>query len=113
MQDSFFLMVYAFGFVGLAAISLIPLRSWMLLRRFLGHRSWALSLLIGVLVGLTLVFEAKIVFRVFHCLIGEYCGPSIAHGWILLAMLGAAYFAFEAAVGLVSMAVRFASRRAA
>ena len=113
MKDPFFLMVYALGFIGLAAISLIPLRSWFLLRHFFGHRPRAVPLLIGVLAGFTLVFEAKIVLRVFHCLMGEYCGASVAHGWILLAMLGAAYLAFEATVGLIFVAVRFASRRAA
>jgi hypothetical protein len=113
MEDPFFLMVYALGFVGLAAISLIPLRSWLLLRRFLSHHSRAAALLVGALAGVTLIFEARIVFRVFHCLMGEYCGASGAQGWILLAMLGAAYLAFESAVGLVFVAVRFASRRAA
>jgi hypothetical protein len=117
MPDPFFLMVYALGFVGLAAISLIPLRSWFLLRPFFGRHSSssvkAVPVLIGVLAGLTLVFEAKIVFRVFYCLIGEYCGPSVAHGWIFLAMLGTAYLAFEAAVAVVSVVARLASRSAA
>lgn len=112
MKDPFFLMMYALGFTGLAAISLIPLRSWLMFRRLFGHHLWG-ALLIGLLAGITLVFETKIVFRVFHCLMGDYCGAGVAHGWILLAMLGAAYLAFEAVAGLVFVAVRFVSRRTA
>jgi hypothetical protein len=96
MPDPFFLMVYALGFVGLAAISLIPIRSWVLFRNFFGSRSKLVSVIIGSLACLMFAFEEKIVFRVFHCLMGKYCGPGVAHGWILLAMLGAAYLAFEA-----------------
>ena len=117
MPHTYQLMVYALGFVGLAAISLIPLRSWRLLRELLAPRIPAAErltrLLIGVLAGLALVFEIKIVFRVFRCLLGEYCGPSVAHGWILLAMLGAVYLMFEAAVAVVSLVARHAPRGAA
>ena len=113
MPDPFFLMVYALGFVGLAAISLIPIRSWILFRRFFGSRSKLVSVITGVLASLVLAFEARIVFRVFHCLMGEYCGPDVAHGWILLAMLGAAYLSFETAVAVVSVVARSAFRGAA
>ena len=106
-------MVYALGFVGLAAISLIPIRSWILFRHFFGSSLKLVSVIIGLLACLMLAFEAVTVFRVFHCLMGEYCGPSVAHGWILLAVLGAAYLAFEAIVVVVPVVTRYASRSAA
>lgn len=103
-------VVYILGFVGLAAISLIPLRSWLLWRkhsaRHVTRSARLLSALVGLLAILALAADLKIVLRIFQCLTGEYCGPSIAHGWIFLAMLGAGYLVFELLVAAASAVAR-------
>lgn len=116
MKTFFQVAIYVLGFVGLAAITLIPIRSWQLLCKHftrnasVAHR--ALSALIMVLACIALVADFNVVKRLFRCLLGEYCGPSIAHGWIFLAMLGVGYLVFEALIAAVSAIARLASRGA-
>ena len=116
MTEMISAVIYALGFVGLAAVTLIPLRSWHLFRKFFGrHSSLAAKLIlmfIGLLVGIALAFEVWIVIRIFQCLTEDYCGPSRAHGWIFLAVLGAVYLAFETLLAVVSAVARQASRGA-
>lgn len=99
------LLIYVFGFIGLASVGLIPLRSWHLLKhvfrdRPLQMRRKMLAALAMLMVVGVLWSDAHITARIFRCLTETYCGPGIASGWIYLAMLGAVYLAFEA-IGFV------------
>lgn len=85
-----------FGAIGMIAIGLIPYRAWEILRsRVSGYRRPViLSRLIVIMP--TLVFDLQVTIKLYHCLMGQYCGPSVGSGWIYLGMLGAAYLIFEA-----------------
>ena len=99
---------YALGFVGLAGISLIPLRSFLVMRQLVSywhasvHAKLAIVFFALVATGL-LVAQGHLVVRVFACLIGEHCGPNRASGWIYLAGIGFWYIVLEA----VAFAVRY------
>ena len=116
MASMYSAVVSILGLIGLGAITLIPLRAWHLSRRyFRRHASsssrW-LAALIGAVACLALGADMVIVMRLFRCLTGDYCGPTVAHGWILLTMLGAVYLAFESMVALLSAMARKVSRDA-
>jgi hypothetical protein len=106
-------LVYALGFVGLAAITFIPMRAWQLTRaRFatsVRRRSPVSSAVLARVVVLAVVADAWVVFRLFQCLTGEYCGPGVAHGWIFLAILGVTYLVFELLLGALRAIARSAS----
>jgi len=113
-------VLYAFGFVGLAAITLIPLRAWLLFRPNAVRPLWdsssaakALCLVLGALFAVALGLELKLVARLFHCLTEAYCGPSRAGGWLTLAALGVVYLALEMLLFFWSVAARRTTRRAA
>lgn len=113
-------VIYAFGFVGLAAITLIPLRAWLLLRPSAIRPLWlssstakALCLSLGVLFAFALGIEFKLVARLFHCLTEAYCGPSRAGGWLTLAALGVVYLAVEVLLFVWSAVARRTTRCAA
>lgn len=96
MSSVFFSVVlYVFGFVGLAAMALIPLRAWQILRSALRLGKWGFAVL-AAFAALTLWVQALMTIKVFNCLIGNYCGPGVASGWSYLALLGGAYLLFEA-----------------
>ncbi|MDQ1925109.1 hypothetical protein [Massilia pseudoviolaceinigra] len=93
--------VYLLGFVGLAAASRLPYRSWLLMIDvFKTDVPLARKRLVLIVAALTsaiaLWSDIQVVGRVFACLTEAYCGPGAASGWGYLAMLGAVYFAFEA-----------------
>ena len=101
-------LTYVLGFVGLAAISLLPLRSWLVVRSALRiSRLKTVTTFIVLLVMATLWFDVIITTRVFKCLTDSYCGPNVASGWIYLAMLGTVYLAFEFLVYIVWRLIRF------
>lgn len=88
------------GFVGVASVGLLPVRSWSLLKHlFAGPpvslRVGTMATLGVLLVAAGLSADMMITFRVFRCLTTSYCGPNLASGWIYLSMLGAVYLAFE------------------
>lgn len=96
-------LIYSLGFIGLASIGLLPLRSWQVLRGvFKGGCSQVPRKLLAVLAVLVtaaaLWSGVEITARIFRCLTETYCGPGIASGWTYLAMLGAVYLAFEVAI---------------
>lgn len=98
-------LIYLLGFIGLAAVGLLPLRSWQVLNNMFRRGSLQLSrkvlAVFLVLVVAALWGEAQIIVRIFKCLTETYCGPSVASGWTYLAMLGVVYLAFEAIVLVV------------
>ncbi len=92
--------IYALGFLGLLAITLLPLRSFLALRRnvHLWHASAvgkAALLLVAVTVVTTISLSIFPFTRVFRCLTEAYCGPNRAHGWLYLAFIGMFYLGFE------------------
>lgn len=94
-------MIYLLGFVGLAAIGLLPLRSWQVLRSVLRSSASreprkALTAFVVLVAAVALWSDVQITARIFRCLTEAYCGPGIASGWTYLAMLGIVYLAFEA-----------------
>lgn len=113
MTILFSTLVYILGFVGLAAITLIPLRAWQFLRAYFSRDTFGSAklsrVLVALLFGVALVADVKIIARIFHCLTGAYCGPTVAHGWIFLAMLGVVYLVLEALVSAISAMSRPAS----
>lgn len=92
--------IYLFGFIGLVAVGLLPYRSWQLLKDVLAKEARevqrkALGIFAVLIVAACLWIDVQIASRIFRCLNETYCGPSVASGWIYLAMLGAVYLAFE------------------
>ncbi|WP_411849348.1 hypothetical protein ACLB90_09905 [Stenotrophomonas sp. LGBM10] len=101
--SSFTFLIYLFGFVGLASIGLLPFRAWQTLRGLSRSKSFPISrtasfVFIALIAAVALWADVQVTARIFKCLTGRYCGPTIAGGWIYLAMLGVVYFVFEAAV---------------
>ena len=113
MNDWSYLMlagsIYALGFVGLFAFTLLPLRAFLALRRnsYLWHATTIgkIALLVVVVAAVAAislsVFPAE---RVFRCLTETYCGPNRAHGWFYLASIGVIYLGFEV-VSKITLAV--------
>lgn len=96
-------LIYVLGFIGLASIGLLPIRSWQVLRSvFKGGWSQMPGKVLAAFVVLITVgalwSDLQITARIFRCLTETYCGPSVASGWTYLAMLGVVYLAFEAVV---------------
>ena len=95
--------ILALGFIGFAGVTLLPLRSFQLIRKYArGWRSSVWSRVALILVAVAAVgvaaYGAPLLVRLFHCLTDMRCGPNRAGGMINLAMFGAGYLAFEAAV---------------
>lgn len=93
--------LYVLGFIGLAAVGLIPVRAWSLWTRLSRVRPWSggsglTGVLALVLAAVALASDGAVVLRVFRCLTTAYCGPALASGWGYLAMLGVVYLVFEA-----------------
>lgn len=96
-------LIYLLGFIGLASIGLLPLRSWQGLRGVFrsGPFQTPRKLLAAFVVLITagaLWSDVQITARIFRCLTETYCGPGVASGWTYLAMLGVVYLAFEAVI---------------
>lgn len=92
-------LIYLLGFIGLASIGLLPLRSWQVLRNVFRSDVTprkALAAFVVLVAAAALWSDVQITVRIFKCLTETYCGPSIASGWTYLAMLGVVYSAFEA-----------------
>jgi hypothetical protein len=94
-------LIYPFGFIGLAAVGLLPLRSWQVSRSFLSSGTppslrKELFAFAALVAAAALWSDMEITVRIFKCLTETYCGPGVASGWTNLAMLGVVYLAFEA-----------------
>ena len=104
--------LYALGGLGFVAVSALPVRAWLLLRR----NRWAIrsaaiqrvaylflvaaALAAAVFAGANLVHAAR-------CLLGYHCSASAAGGWLAMAAVGFWYLAFEAiALVLCRLALR-------
>ena len=120
MPNLMSVVIYVLGFVGLAAISLIPLRAWYLFRPNSVRPPWrssaaakVLCVILGLIAGIALGIEVRLVAGLFHCLTEGYCGPNRAGGWLTLAYLGVVYLALEALLLVWSVVARRVVRYAA
>jgi len=100
------LLVYLLGFVGIVSIAAIPFRALVIIEHFIPHGGFfssdtAYFLVVLAAVVVVLWFDALTLFRVFKCLTEAYCGPSVASGWVYLAMLGAVYLILEALIAFL------------
>jgi hypothetical protein len=92
--------IWAFGFLGLFGVSLLPLRAFIALRRnaFLWHASSlgkaSLLLVAAGAVGALLLGIPQLA-GVVRCLTEMTCGANRASGWFFLAVFGACYLGFE------------------
>jgi len=107
--------IYALGFLGLFAITLLPLRTFLVLRRnsYLWHASGTgkTALLVVALVAIAAVsLSIPPLAKVFRCLTETYCGANRASGWFFLAFIGVFYFAFELFSSVVLLVARWVSR---
>lgn len=78
--------IYALGTVGLFAVTLLPLRAFLALRRnwHLWHESTfckAALLMVAVAAVAALSLSIPCVARVFRCLTEAHCGANRASGW--------------------------------
>lgn len=93
-------LIYTFGLFGLAAFSLLPYRSFSLIRATLtspGLQRRSLWLCLAIVLSTpALLIESYVLLRIFRCLTTTYCGPGVGSGWIYLAALGFVYGTFEA-----------------
>ena len=97
---AFLAAFYGFGALGLAAITVFPIRLWLLLRRY----SWALRangtqreayLVLATMGSATISLAGLSLLHVGRCLLGFHCGANAASGWGSLAAIGFWYLAFE------------------
>jgi hypothetical protein len=110
--------LYVLGGIGFAGVTLLPLRSWLILRRNTplwselgpGRVAYALLVLCSVLA---LVLSGASLVKVARCLLGLHCHANRSGGWFFLACIGAYYLAFEAFAYAVLRAARRISRVAA
>ena len=107
--------IYALGFLGLFAFTLLPLRAFLVVWRnlHLWHATdiYKIALLLVSVVAVTAltlsIFPAT---QVFRCLTETYCGPNRAHGWFHLAFIGVLYLGFETLSNITLAFARRASR---
>lgn len=104
--------IHALGFLGLFAITLLPLRAFLALRRnaYLWYASTIgkTALLIVAVAAIAAISLSLPNFaKVFRCLTEMVCGPNRASGWFFLAFIGAVYLGFE----LLSNAALLVARR--
>jgi hypothetical protein len=95
-------LIYLLGFIGLASIGLLPLRSWQALKDVFKSRTQtgrkALVAFVVLITAGALWSDVQITARIFRCLTETYCGPGVASGWTYLAMLGVVSLAFESVI---------------
>ena len=107
--------LYAFGFIGIFAIVLLPLRAFLTLRR--NSRLWhastigKIALLVVAVAAITAIsLSAPFVASVFRCISETYCGPNRASGWIYLGFIGVFYLGFELLAYVALLVARQATR---
>ncbi|MCC8362744.1 hypothetical protein LK996_06600 [Lysobacter sp. A6] len=94
------MIVLLLGWLGLFGIGAIPIRSWTIAKHAWGaarHRRRLLAALLLLPMVVMIPIDLEIAIRVHRCLASQYCGPSVASGWLYLAFLGLAYAVFEIA----------------
>lgn len=95
-------LMYLLGFVGVAAVTLIPLRIAGVIRYgsaywSKGMRGRAAFVSFGVVSLLVVYVEISVIIQIFQCLTELRCGPSRTSGWQAFAGLGFSYAVLEVA----------------
>ena len=103
--------LYALGGLGFLGVTLLPFRSWLLVRRY----SWALRsameqrccylALVAAAIAAT-TFAGTSLVHAARCLLGYHCSANAAGGWIAMAGIGFWYAAFEVAAFLARLALK-------
>lgn len=98
--DIFIALFYALGGFGFFAITALPVRAWRHLHRhrgaLRGGAAQCLAYLLLVLASIAAItFAGACLLDVARCLLGLYCGPNIASGWIRLGSISVLYLSFE------------------
>jgi len=94
-------LVYFCGFVGCAAISFAPLRSFELIAVVVKgnfsetarKRLLAIALLANLAV---LLYEIRVLLRLYHCMTSASCPSPGIRMWMYLTLFGVVYLGFEA-----------------
>ena len=107
-------MFYGLGALGFVAVTALPLRLWILLRRNTwtsrSRTSRRIAYLLLAVAGVTAISFAGIsLIHVGRCLLGFHCSANAAGGWISLAGVGFWYLAFELVAFILA---RFAFKQA-
>ena len=97
---AFLAILYGLGAVGFAAVTLLPFRFWVLMRRYAGAiRSGIgprVAYVLLAIVGIAALLVAGVcLVRVSRCLLGFHCSANAAGGWMALGGVGFWYLAFE------------------
>lgn len=98
--------VYILGYIGFAAITLIPARSFIIMRENRRLLSGSLGfqilfLFLALVVAFANLSLILLVEDVARCLRGEHCGPKMMSGWMRLASIGFWYLSLELLLFLV------------
>jgi len=99
-MDFFDALVYFCGFIGCAAISFIPLRSFEMIvfinRSRVVKNSQKILLTVTIFASMTaFLYEARTLLRIYDCMTAASCTNYGIKIWKYLAMLGMVYLAFE------------------
>jgi len=93
------IFIYCFGFIGLAAFGLIPIRTWLIFRyTFIENRRNRIKLVmipVFALSILVMLFEIEVIRVIHDCFFWFRCGPNRGNRWIHLAFIGCAYVVVE------------------
>jgi len=99
-MDFFDTLVYFCGFIGCAAISFIPLRSFemitFIIKGGIVKNPQRILLTVISLASLAVfLYEVRTLLRIYDCMTAAFCTNYGIGMWKYLAMLGMAYLAFE------------------
>jgi len=114
-MESFYVLVYFCGFVGCAAFTLIPARSFRMIAAVVSGGIFKVSrkilLAFAILASISaFLYEIRILLRVYNCLTNTHCTLPRIRMWMYLTMFGTVYLAFEAVFFIVRK-VNFAMTR--
>ena len=109
---AFSVALYGLGALGFLAVTALPVRLWVLLRRHIwairsGGRRRAAYLALALSGAAALACAAERLGHVGRCLLGYHCSANAAGGWVALAGVAFWWLAFELAAFLI---VRLALR---
>ena len=94
--------IFALGLLGVLGVTLLPLRTFQLLRKHGRHWHSSMACRIAVLIvalaaTVSILYGLPYLVRVFNCLTDMRCGANRAGGLISFAFFGACYLGFEIA----------------
>jgi hypothetical protein len=104
-------LIYAFGIVGFFGITLLPWRSFRLLRHNAvllrtSRTGIATYALLGAAAVTSVLMASNSLFHISKCLLGFHCNANRSGGWLFLASIGFWYLAFELVSALILAVAR-------